>query len=134
MAEDRKKVVNFWLKSANEDWDLALELVKLKRHYRNALFFGQLTLEKILKALYYQSLEGHPLPIHNLSLLAKNVGLELDDTAREELREISSFNISARYDNIKQAFYRKATPEFVKIWMEKIADYRKTYLSLFNKV
>ncbi len=34
----------------------------------------------------------------------------------EQLKEITTFNIRARYDNIKLEFYKKATREYTEKW------------------
>jgi len=41
----------YWLESAKEDWKVARHLFE-KGDYSYALFFGHLTIEKILKAIY----------------------------------------------------------------------------------
>jgi hypothetical protein len=36
------------------------------------------------------------------------------------LDAISTFNLNARYDSYKEAFYKKCTPDFTTEWIEKI--------------
>ena len=35
----------------------------------------------------------------------------------EQLREITSYNIEARYDDYKLSFYKKATKEYTSKWV-----------------
>lgn len=48
---DVSRKINFWITSAKNDWKVAGDLFE-KQDYSYALFFGHLTLEKILKAYY----------------------------------------------------------------------------------
>lgn len=36
------------------------------------------------------------------------------------LDEITSFNLNARYDDYKKEFYKLSTPDYTRIWIEKI--------------
>ncbi len=119
------EAIQSWKDSAAENLETAEELLKLgKRHH--ALFFLHLALEKILKGLY-QYLKHQPsLYIHDLYKLAVEAGIEISEQERQELDEISTFNVAARYDIFKQRLYHKATEEFTEKWME-------TGKRLFNK-
>ena len=130
----KDEVVKFWLESANEDWEFAVEIWKSGKRLHNALFFAQLALEKILKALHYQKKEDHPLLTHDLVLLASKADLDLNDKEKEEFKEISSFNTSARYDDYKRSFRTKATETYVGKWMGKTSEIRDYLLGMFGKI
>ena len=49
----------------------------------------------------------------------------MDREMIESLREISTFNISARYDDYKNSFYVKATESYAKQYLKVIGDIRK---------
>ncbi len=126
----QKEVVDLWLNGAEEAWLTTESLFDTKR-YHHSLFFAQLHLEKILKALTYHITDNHPLTTHNLVLLASKISIPLTPEQEIELRQISAFNISARYEDHKQHLYLKATPEFTKQWLEitkRLSDYFKTFL------
>ena len=114
---DNTEVIKYWLKSSKEDLKTAEELYKVKR-YHHALFFLHLAIEKILKGIYVKKNEKSPLPIHNLARLAEQCDIQLDENTRRELNEITTFNISARYDDYKFKFYKKATKEFADDWLK----------------
>lgn len=130
----KSDVVKFWLEGANEDWEFALGVWKSGKQLHNALFFAQLSLEKTLKALHYFKKEDHPLLTHDLRLLSQKLDLSIDEETRTDLKKISSFNISARYDDYKARFRREATKEFVDKWMKRSSEIRDYLLSLFGKI
>jgi len=81
-------------------------------------FFSHLFLEKALKALVVKRTGQHALPIHNLTRLAAYAKLKLSQKRKGELKEITSFNLEARYNSYKREFYKKATREFTKKWFK----------------
>ena len=107
----KDKAVYHWKNGAADAFQTAQDLFKLKR-YQFCLFFVQLTLEKILKAIYIDKKDESFPPTHDLLLIANQAGLKIDEETKEKLKEISTFNISARYDTYKLEFYKKATKEF----------------------
>lgn len=121
------EAIKYWIESAMEDWDVAVKLLADKK-YHHALFFAQLTVEKLLKAFHIKNKNDSPLYVHNLVLLAQKAELELTDRQKEELKEISTFNITARYDSYKRDFYNKATPEYAQKWFELTDNFRQLLL------
>lgn len=120
MSEE--EAIKFWRKSAEQDLKVAEDNLKLgHRHW--ALFFFQLVLEKILKSLIIKRKNKTPLPTHDLVRLALEAGVELTNEQKADLKEITSYNIEARYDDIKLSFYKKATKEYTKIWAKKCKEY-----------
>lgn len=130
--EEKEKVSQFWLENANEDWEFALEIWKSGKQLHNALFFGQMTLEKTLKALHYHKQNDHPLYIHDLVVLAERAGLVLIDDRVSDFKIITGFNVSARYVEYKQKIRKIATYEYVNLWMNKISEIRNYLLGQFK--
>lgn len=118
-AED---LVLFWEKSAKNDLKVAEDNLKLG-HYHWALFFLQLVLEKTLKSLIVKKKNKIAPPTHNLIRLANEASITLTEKQKLDFQEISTFNIEARYDDIKLSFYKKATKEFTKVWTDKCRKY-----------
>lgn len=66
---------------------------------------------------------------HNLSSLASLAGLKLTAEQTDYLKEITTFNIKARYDDYKLSFYKKVTKEYaekyfkitkeLRVWIKK---------------
>lgn len=125
------EAIKAWIASAGEDWGVAEDLFASKK-YHHCLFFVQLTLEKLLKALHTKRHNDHPLFVHNLVLLAQRAGLKLTLEEEVQLKEISSFNVSARYDSFKREFYKKATRRFTSKWFDIGKTWREKLLDLIN--
>ena len=117
-----KKAVEYWLNRAQNNFEIAQKLFKFK-HYDWSLFFCHLVLEKLLKGLIVKKTKQSPLPVHNLVKLATLTDLKLTDKAKLDLREISTFNVQARYDDIKLSFYKKATKKFAEKYFQKTREY-----------
>ena len=86
---------------------------------------GHLVIEKLIKALYVKRQQKHPLFSHDLLRLAKRIDIELPVGFDEWLDEITTFNVNARYDDYKQNFNKRCTPEFTNEWIGKIDTLRK---------
>jgi len=115
-------LIKAWLRSADEDFETAYGLFDLKR-YSGALFFCHLALEKVLKALFLKKNKSYPPPTHKLIRLANLAKIELNEETKKYLAEITTFNIEARYDILKERLYKKATK-----------DYTKKYLTITEKL
>lgn len=115
--KERDELQKAWLKSAKEDFKIAEDLVKMK-HYQWALFLCHISIEKVLKAIYIKIKDQYPPPIHKLFKLAQDSEIKLTEEQINDLKEMTSFNIEARYDIIKDRLYRKATKEFTLKYFE----------------
>ncbi|EKD99518.1 MAG: HEPN protein [uncultured bacterium] len=117
---DKDDAVKHWLESAMDNLKLAEDLYKLG-HNSWCLFMWHLTIEKTLKAIITQ--HGKDIPYtHDLEKLAKIAELDLTETMANELKEISSYNLEARYDDYKLKFYKKATKEYTLDWISKCQE------------
>lgn len=115
--QDIKKQINFWKNSAEKDFNAAKSLFKNK-HYNLCLFICHLTLEKLLKGLTIKHKKSVVPPIHDLSKLAKLTGLSLDNNQVKHLKTITTFNIAGRYEQEKYKFYKMATKNYAKQYLE----------------
>lgn len=112
------EAIKYWLKSSQDDLDTAQKLFNLKK-YNYALFFLHLALEKIIKGVYLVKKNEAPPLIHDLVSLSEKAEILISSEEKEELAEISTFNIAARYDDYKLKFYKKATKEYSNLWIKK---------------
>lgn len=117
----QNEAVKRWRESAERNMETAKDMLRMK-HRDWALFVGQLALEKLLKGLIVKRKDNAPPFIHDLVDLSKIARVELSQTKKDMLATISRFNVEARYDNIKTELYKKATPEYVKEWLEIIEE------------
>jgi HEPN domain-containing protein len=91
---DIKSVESFWVVEAAEALQVADHLIE-KEDYSYALFFGHLSIEKLMKAIYVVRQKEHAPPIHNLLRLAKLAKVVVPDEKVNDLIEISAFNIDS---------------------------------------
>ena len=119
-------LMNFWVESANEDYDTMLYMKAGKKNTW-CLFLGHLVIEKLLKGLYAKKNEENPYTIksHNLLALAEKCNLDLTDEQVEKLQIITQFNISARYDDYRENFRQKCTDEYTSEQVKNIEEVRK---------
>lgn len=119
---DKKQVKTFWLDGSLDAFETATGLIQMKK-YHFGLFFCQLAIEKYLKSIIVDITGESPLPTHDLIELAKRAKITLSKKQDDQLREISKFNIEARYDSIKLEFQKKSTPEYTKKWYQITQDF-----------
>ena len=117
-----KDLINYWKIGADQALDTAEILFKNKR-YDHCLFFTHLAVEKIIKGLVVKKTDRAAPPIHNLVTLAEQTGINPTLKQQEELKEITSWNVRARYDEIKFSLYRKATEKYTNLWFNKAKEY-----------
>ena len=122
--ENIERIVNHWIESSDRDFKTMKNLYQSK-DYSWSLFIGHLVIEKLLKALYIKNKQEHPIPIHDLTRIAAKAGVECSDEILNQLDTITTFNINARYEDVKQNFYLKCTKQFTKTWIDQITDLRK---------
>lgn len=120
----KRKRVEFWLESAEDDWRAAKHLFQ-KGDYSHSLFFGHLTVEKTLKAIYVYRLNDNPPFTHRLAYLAEKASLELPQEKLELLETVTDFNLEARYPDEKFSFRKKCTKEFTRKYLDAIGVMKK---------
>ena len=124
---NQKDKVKYWLKIAENDWIVTNHLFGYG-DYTYALFFGHMTLEKILKAIYVDKQNDTPPFSHNLVYLAEKCKMEVHVDKLELLEEISDYNLEARYPDEKLSFFKKCTIEFTKNKLKQINEVREWLL------
>ena len=111
----KQEAIKYWKRSALKDRKVAKDLIASK-HNDWALFIWHLVIEKLLKGLLVS--EGKDVIItHNLFRLA--TGLEeavFPEKYLEWLKEITTFNLEARYNGHKLEFHKKADAKYIKKW------------------
>lgn len=113
--------IKYWLDSAIETQQVARESYEAK-HYDWAFFQWHLAIEKLLKGLMVKRDETPPY-VHDLTKLASVAGVSVTDEQRVNLTEISTYNIDARYDDYKRAFYTKVTAvEYREFWQKRCEE------------
>lgn len=118
----KNETISHWKSSAERDFSVAEDLFRLKK-YDYCLYFCHLSIEKMIKGLLLKNTNTPAPPSHNLIKLCKLAKSAIDDTQTDDLLEITSWNIEARYDDYKQKFYKKANRSYVNKWLHKSQEY-----------
>lgn len=123
---DNIDLMNYWIKSSDNDYNVMLDLREKKRN-TYCLFFGQLLIEKLLKAYYAKMNKNAPYAprTHELAYLANKMNMKLNEKQEDMLETISDFNMEARYGDYKYTFELKCTDEYTNTWIENIKELRK---------
>ena len=119
--KSEREVVKYWLKASKEDFDSA-EILYQNKKYHHALFFCYLSVEKMLKAIIVKSTKTAPPFIHDLVRLAEKAAVPLSEAQKDELAEMTIFNIEARYDDYKLSFRKKAKKQFSLKYLRKTKE------------
>ena len=118
---DINAVRSYWVVEAEDSLKVADHLFE-KEDFSYALFFGHLAIEKMLKALYVIKNKKHAPPIHNLVRLARSTNANLDEERISKLSTITTFNIEARYPDLKRKFRLKCTKVYTNKNLNMIKD------------
>jgi len=119
--KSERQVIKYWLTGSKEDFDTA-EILYQNKKYHHALFFCHLSIGKILKAIIVRSTKAAPPLIHDLVRLAEKAAVPLSERQKNELAEITTFNIGARYDDYKLSFRKKAKKQFALKYLKKTRE------------
>jgi HEPN domain-containing protein len=96
---DAEKQVSYWRTGAQEDWEVAQELID-KGRTRHGLFFAHLALEKILKAHVCRKTQELAPRLHNLTRLVELASVDLQPDQKDVLAAMNAFNIEGRYPEL----------------------------------
>jgi HEPN domain-containing protein len=120
---DIEKTFNHWIDISDKDFNTMIHLYNSK-DYHWSLFIGHIVIERLLKAFVVKQTSNHPPFTHDLRRLAKLSEINFSNEYSDWLDTITTFNLNARYDSYKEAFYLKCTHEFTSEWIEKIKTLR----------
>lgn len=112
----KKEIIKSLVTQAKKHRKTARDLYSSK-HYDWCLFLWHLAIEKILKAKLL-SLNKKIIYTHNLTKLYLLTDITNNTDVLKQLDEITAFNMEARYDDDKLAFYKKATKTFATKWQK----------------
>lgn len=118
---DVDKTIKYWLDSAAYDLDTGRALLESKR-FPYALFFGHLSIEKVLKAIVVKAMREHAPYTHSLTFLASKAKIEIPEPIVDKLAEYTEFHLESRYPDEKKDFYKKCTEEFTREKFREMED------------
>lgn len=101
--------IEYWKLSSEKDLP-TVEILIEKAQYPQALFFGHLVLEKILKAHWVKDNdENAPPKIHNLIKLVNQTNLVFDADDLNFLEIMNTYQIEGRYHDYLFTLYKVST-------------------------
>lgn len=103
------------------------------KDYHWSLFMGHLVIEKLLKAVYVKNVGINPPRIHDLLRLADLTLIHTTEMQKDDLDQITTFNLSARYPDYKHSFYNKCDYNFTYGNLTKIKELREWLLLILAK-
>ena len=110
---DINKQVKFWRNVAQEDWEVASDLV-IRNRVRHGLFYAHLALEKALKSHVCSVTQDLAPRLHNLVRLSEVAELSLNPDQLDVLAEMNAFNIEGRYpDTLSPPPNKKQAVEYI---------------------
>jgi HEPN domain-containing protein len=124
---NKEEKIAYWVKSSGKDWKAANHLFE-KGDNAHALFFGHLTIEKLLKAIFVEKFDETPPYTHRLVFIAEKAGLDISSERLELLEVITDFNLEARYPDEKFSFFKKCTRKFTEEHFKNIGGLRRWLL------
>jgi len=116
-----KEAIQFWVKSANEDFITAQVLFECQR-FVHCLFFCHLFVEKILKASVVKAIHDNPPYSHKLVSLAQLSRVNFTKEQLILIKGLTEFNLKARYDDIKLSLYKKANKDYTQNYFQKCKE------------
>lgn len=103
-----------------------------KRAVCRLSIFCHLTVECLLKAAVAKNTGEQAKPLHNLVRLVEIAGIPVSIEHKELLKDITDFNMEARYPEERFEFFKKATSEFTHdyfsktneliVWLKKLLE------------
>ena len=115
---DIDQQVAHWRAGAQEDWNVAVELVE-RRRIRHGLFFAHLAIEKVLKAHVCRRTQDLAPRIHNLVRLGELAGLQPDENQLSALADLNAFSQAGRYPD---AVVPLPTPEEADVYIRRAGE------------
>jgi len=128
----KEEIVQYWIKTAELDYDTMTNLFKNKK-YSWSLFIGHLVTEKLLKAYYVKIVDSNVPRTHNLLRLAELSSLSLSQNSKDFLTKLTGFNINARYPDYKLKIYKICTKEFTGKFIKEIGKFKKWIIEKIKK-
>ena len=129
---DQKQIetlTRYWRSGADDDLDAAKDVLTGTKRYATALFHMHLAVEKLLKYKVVELTGDYPPYTHNLVHLLSKLNWEVEEARIDFLAELSQFNLSTRYPNVKDAIRAFATKELAESFLLKTEEVFQWILS-----
>ncbi|MFH0838273.1 MAG: HEPN domain-containing protein [Patescibacteria group bacterium] len=119
-----KKLADYWINNSKEKLNSMKKLYESKC-YADALYYGHMILEMILKAHVVMKTKKPALKIHNLRRLYEISGMELEIDDIKLMVKVNEFNMETRYPDEKMEFYKLCTKSYTDKFYGAIINLHK---------
>jgi HEPN domain-containing protein len=124
--------IAYWIKSAEDDW-LTVNSLFVSNRFLHSLFFGHLTLEKLLKGLWVRNNEGNfPPKSHNLVKLLYDSNINFTEDIIKQLYEFNTFQLEGRYPDYLFEMNRRCSYDFTYEIIQKMGQIRECLLKILQ--
>lgn len=118
------KVIDEWISISDYDFETAKAMLETGR-YLYVAFMCQQSIEKLLKAIYVKDKQEVPPRVHNLILLADQIGIELDQDTKHFFQKLCEYYLENRYPQDMQELARSFGKMQAQDLLDKSKDIRK---------
>lgn len=112
-----------WLDIAQEDFEVAGHLFE-KKKYLYCIFFCQQTIEKAIKAVYFEKYNKTPPRKHDLMALAMAAGIlpDLDEATKDFFDLLSQYYLESRYAEDRDVMAKSCTGPLTKNLLNRTGE------------
>lgn len=121
-----KELTEYWITNSKTKLKSMKKLYESKC-YADALYYGHMILEMILKAHVVKNTKKPALKIHNLRRLSEMAEAELEPDDIKLLVKVNEFNMETRYPDEKMKFYKLCTKSYTD-------EFYKPIIILYKKL
>ena len=121
----KEQHIAYWINTAQYDWTGSVNAFDAK-DYMHCLFWANLVLEKLAKALWVKTHEDNiPPKIHNIVWLLEQSNIDLGEETMNFLRKFNDFQLSGRYPDYSNDIYQLCTKDFTYNQLQKVKEIRQ---------
>ena len=118
---NKKEKIEYWLDIADYDLGTARAMMDADR-YLYVIFMCQQAIEKLLKAIYINKIDGEPPRSHNLAFVFKKTGIVAAHDSIQHFNLLSAYYIESRYPEYKEKLSSIIDKERAKTLLQKTEE------------
>jgi len=128
----KQQHIDYWVRTAEEDW-LSVEVLLKSKRYVHCLFFAHLVLEKLAKAHWVKNnQENIPPKIHNIVWLLEKANVDLGEEIMIFWGKFNRFQLSTRYPDYINQIYNYCTKDYTINQLDKVKEIRQCLLKMLQ--
>lgn len=120
----KEQHIQYWIERADDDWK-AVNTLLIGGNYLQALFFADLVIEKICKAIWILHNESNvPPKTHNLIYILSQTKISVPDNINEFLLNLNRFQLEGRYPEYINQMHKVCDNQFTSSMILKTNEIR----------